>query len=801
MNVTTWQRIQQVFEAVVELPPTERERVLEAECGNDASLRRMVESLILCEQGGQLQNIVQSAAAAVVQASEPDQIGRYRIIRRLGEGGMGVVYEAEQANPKRRVAVKLMRAGNLASERERRLFEREADALGRLLHPGIATIFESGMTANGQPFLVMEFIAGQTLAEHTNGLLPLAGYRPADLTPRIETFLAICDAITYAHQQGVIHRDLKPGNIMLTGSGEIKVLDFGLARLTDDSGATRTETGVVQGSLRYMSPEQARGETGKVDTRSDIYSLGIILYELISGKHPYLDKTELLAAIQQICDAPVKPLRSAGLPVPVDLDTILAKAMAKDPAQRYDSVAAFSADLRRFLKREPILARPATIRYQLRMLVGRNRLAAGAFAALVILIVAFGIVSITQALRIRAERDRANQQAAMANEVSEFLVNLYRETNPVEVGGVLTAKDLLLSGRKRLEKELRDKPEIRARLLMNIGSALSVVGPVEEAISAYRESIQIYGADSGKAADAWSGLAITYYNLGRYEEAVEASRQSIRLLRSTGKANPALAGQLHDLGVSLAALGKHEDALRSFEEAEQLDREFGRGPEEATAVRLASHGSLLRRMGRYDEAIKKLTAAAQLLQNPERRTNLLRTWNDLGTTLNNAGRHAEGEKYLRMAMTEAAKLFGETHPNLGIVRLNLGFSLTGQKRWEDANRILLEAQKLLAGSLPRLHPSHRDLLRLEAEIAEGKLNYAAAVKVLTEAHQLAIEAGQKDHPQTQRLEILKLRNLARLGQTQAALPRLEEIMAGLAKDSEDYRLAQESLVAARQTTR
>jgi tetratricopeptide (TPR) repeat protein len=435
------------------------------------------------------------------------------------------------------------------------------------------------------------------------------------------------------------------------------------------------------------------------------------------------------------------------------------------------------------------------------MLVGRNRLAAGAFAALVILIVAFGIVSITQALRIRAERDRANQQAAMANEVSEFLVNLYRETNPVEVGGVLTAKDLLLSGRKRLEKELRDKPEIRARLLMNIGSALSVVGPVEEAISAYRESIQIYGADSGKAADAWSGLAITYYNLGRYEEAVEASRQSIRLLRSTGKANPALAGQLHDLGVSLAALGKHEDALRSFEEAEQLDREFGRGPEEATAVRLASHGSLLRRMGRYDEAIEKLTAAAQLLQNPERRTNLLRTWNDLGTTLNNAGRHAEGEKYLRMAMTEAAKLFGETHPNLGIVRLNLGFSLTGQKRWEDANRILLEAQKLLAGSLPRLHPSQRDLLRLEAEIAEGKLNYAAAVQVLTEAHQLAIEAGQKEHPQTQRLEILKLRNLARMGQTQAALPRLEEIMAGLKKDSEDYRLAQESLVAARQTTR
>ncbi len=797
MNVTTWQRIQQVFEAVVELPPGERERALEAECGADASLRRMVESLILCEQGGQLQNIVQSAAASIVKTAEPDQIGNYRIVRRLGEGGMGVVYEAEQANPRRRVALKLMRAGNLASERERRLFEREADALGRLLHPGIATIFESGMTANGQPFLVMEYIAGQTLAEYTNSLAPLNGYRPADLADRIAVFLSICDAITYAHQQGVIHRDLKPGNIMLTESSEVKVLDFGLARLTDDSGATRTETGVVQGSLRYMSPEQARGETGRVDTRSDIYSLGIILYELISGKHPYLDKTELLAAIQQICETPMKPLRAAGLNVPVDLDTILSKSLAKDPAQRYDSVAAFAADLRRFLKREPILARPATIRYQLRMLVGRNRLAAAAFAALAILVIAFGVVSFTQALRIRAERDRANQQAAMANEVSDFLVNLYRETNPVETNGVLTAKDLLLSGRKRLDKELRDKPEIRARLLNNIGSALSVVGPMEEAISAYQESIQILGPDSEKSADAWSGLAVAYYNLGRYAEAVDASRHVIQLLQRAGRSSSMMASQLHDLGLSLAALGKHEEALRYVEEAGQLDREFGRSSELPAVVRMAGHGSLLRRMGRYEEAIEKLSAAAKQLEKQERRTELLRTWNDLGTTLNSAGRHAEGEKYLRLALGEAAKLFGETHPNLGVLRLNLGFSLTGQKRWPEAQRMLQEARQLLDDELPRLHPTQRDLLRLESEVAEGREDYPGAAKALTKAYQLALEAGQKEHPQTRRLEILHLRVLTKMGQGSKSLPRLEEILTKLPAESDEYRLTRDVIAAAR----
>ncbi len=801
MNLSTWQRIQQVFEAVVDLPAEERNRALERECGSDPSLRRRVESLILCEDGGELQNLVQGAAAAAIQQQEPDQIGQYRILQRLGEGGMGVVYEAEQLHPRRKVALKLMRSGHLASDREKRLFEREAEALGRLLHPGIATIFESGVSPTGQPFLVMEFIAGQTLSDFVAGSGKPTAYRRAELAPRIELFLEICEAITYAHQRGVIHRDLKPSNIMVSG-GKVKVLDFGLARMTDEAGATRTETGIVQGSLRYMSPEQARGEAGRIDVRTDTYALGVILYEMISGQHPYLDKTDLLAAIQQICEAPVRSLRASGYAVDADLETILAKAMAKDPDQRYDSVAAFSGDLRRFLNREPILARPATIRYQIRMMVGRNRLAAGAIAALVVFILGFGAISFWQALRIRAERDRANHQAETAREVSSFLVNLFRETNPIQTNGVLTAKDLLISGRKRLETELKDKPEIRASLLDNIGSAFSVVGPVEESVRAYQESIRIRGEDALESSDSWSGLGVAYYNLGRYPEAVTASRKAVELVRKSRPASsPEVVNEVQLLASNLSAAGKYEEAAGHYAEIESLDERAGRQQEMAAIARLSGYGSLLRRMTRYSEAIEKLSLAARRMEAHPVQTDHLRTWNDLGTTLNLAGRPAEGEVFIRRAFEQTSKIYGETHPNLGILQLNLAFSLTAQSKWPQAEAAIAAAESLLRPALPENHPSWCDLWRVRAELENGQRQPASAARSLDRAYQLALASGGSTHPRTLQLEVLRLRQMLRMGQSREALPRLEKIISNLRPGSPDYIAATQALAEVRAARR
>ncbi|MFN8941840.1 MAG: serine/threonine-protein kinase, partial [Acidobacteriota bacterium] len=474
MTAERWERLQEVFGAAAELKGVERAALIEARCGGDEELKRMVESLLHSErsEGVGVEGVVEGAIRSVAGGMEEGEIANFRLIRRLGEGGMGVVYEAEQMRPQRKVAVKLIRAGKFAGERERRLFEREAEALARLAHAGIASIYESGETAAGQPYLVMEFVEGVTLTEYVAGLPEMESLRRGDVGRRIELFLEICEAVSYAHQRGVIHRDLKPANIMVS-NGKVKVLDFGLARIETGLEATRTETGVVQGSLRYMSPEQARGESSRIDTRSDVYALGVVLYEMLTGVHPYLDRTDLLGAVYQICETPMRSLRAAKKAFSADLETILSKALAKEPGQRYDGPAGLAADLRRFLANETILARPVTLRYQMGKLIARNKVVSAAVGVIFALVVGFGVIAVQQSVRIAAERDRANQEAATANEVAEFLVRLFRETNPTETDGVLTAKEILLSGRKRLDTELKQKPEIRARLLETIGNSFT----------------------------------------------------------------------------------------------------------------------------------------------------------------------------------------------------------------------------------------------------------------------------------------------------------------------------------------
>jgi len=329
----------------------------------------------------------------------PLEIGGYRILRRLGEGGMGVVYEAEQQSPRRLVALKVIRGGSLAHDQAVRLFEREVQALARLKHPGIAAIYEAGQTLDGEHFFAMELVRGETLAAFLARRSRETG-RPLDAEEVLRTFARICEAVNYAHQRGVIHRDLKPSNILVTGSAaapdshtpplpEIKVLDFGLARITDvDVQATTmvSEVGRILGTLPYMSPEQVRGNPDEIDLRSDIYSLGVMLYELLTGALPYeLPRRALHEAARVINEEPPRPPRAAVAilgssssvrvkRVARDLESILLKCLEKEPARRYQSVAGLAGDLERFLTSQPILARPPSAVYQLQKLVRRHRL-------------------------------------------------------------------------------------------------------------------------------------------------------------------------------------------------------------------------------------------------------------------------------------------------------------------------------------------------------------------------------------------------------------------------------------------
>jgi serine/threonine protein kinase len=358
-------------------------------------------------------SIPSAKPAAIPPAGLPEQLGAYRIVRLIGIGGMGAVYEAQQASPHRTVALKVLRPG-LAMESMLQRFKREAEILGRLQHVGIAQIYEANSVSTPQgdvPFFAMELIRG----------LPLNEYVHRNLLPARDCLVLlakICDAVHYAHEMGVIHRDLKPGNILVDASGQPKVLDFGVARITDcDIQATtlQTTTGQIIGTLQYMAPEQAAGNQAALDTRCDVYALGIIAYELLVGQAPYdLSRLAIQEAVRIICEEEPTRISSINRSLRGDIETIIAKALAKEKDRRYQSALELAADIRRYLSDEPILARPPSAAYQLAKFARRNRTLVGGIAA-VFLVLVLGVIGTSLGmLRARShqaiaekERDRA----------------------------------------------------------------------------------------------------------------------------------------------------------------------------------------------------------------------------------------------------------------------------------------------------------------------------------------------------------------------------------------------------------
>ncbi|MGD2109865.1 MAG: serine/threonine-protein kinase [Phycisphaerae bacterium] len=354
-----------------------------------------------------------AGVAAVSQAlSPPDPplpatIGPYLVHKRLGEGGMGIVYEAEQQSPKRPVAIKVIRGGEFVDEFRVRLFEREAQTLARLKHPAIAAIYEAGRTDAGQHFFAMELVHGIPLTDYARD-------HALSIPDRLQLFRKVCDAINYAHQRGVIHRDLKPTNILVDPDGSPKILDFGLARISDAEMSlmsTLHDVGRLMGTLPYMSPEEARGDPDAIDVRSDVYSLGVILYELLTGQRPHaVKRTALPEAIHTISTEPPRRPRSVNRALPGELETIVLKTLDKNPDRRYQTAALLSEDIERHLTNQPILARRASALYQFRKFIIRHHLFVG-FAVASIIVVS--------SVRIWVDRTIQQRQEAIRRELFE----------------------------------------------------------------------------------------------------------------------------------------------------------------------------------------------------------------------------------------------------------------------------------------------------------------------------------------------------------------------------------------------
>jgi serine/threonine protein kinase len=679
----------------------ERAAYLAQACGTDAELRQRIETMLRDATGAD--EFFGPDATVVSSASVTDGpgtvIGRYKLLQKIGEGGMGVVYMAEQREPvTRKVALKIIKLG-MDTQQVIARFEAERQALALMDHPNIAKILDGGVTESGRPYFVMDLVPGLPITQFCD---------EANLSThdRLELFLEVCSAIQHAHQKGIIHRDIKPSNILVTLHGDKpvpKVIDFGVAKATQGRLTEKTLFTQFQqfiGTPAYMSPEQASLSGLDIDTRSDIYALGVLLYELLTGRTPF-DANELLKAgldemrrtirdkqpprpsnristLQGEDLATTAKLRHTDPPKLVhlvrgDLDWIVMKALEKDRARRYETANGLAADIKRHLTNEPIVARPPSATYRFQKTVRRNKLAfAAASAVTAALIIGLG-VSTWEFVKEKAARQRAvaaeqeqarlrqqaQTEAAKSQQVAQFLKDMLTGVGPsVALGRDTTMlREIVDKIDKRIDTDLKDQPEVQIELRLTLAQVYFDLQLYKKMEETARETLRLarahFGEENLAAADALNLLGRALYALHETDEAESVTRQAIamqRKLRGDGSLQEASA--LEHLGDIL----RHQYYFHSEDQAKLAEAE--------TAVR----GSLAIRRKRLGNNSDEVAWALHTLN----------------MVLDAEGKLAEAEAVIREALTIHRKNHGEDHPSVGMDYCVLGGSLGAQNRLDEA---------------------------------------------------------------------------------------------------------------------
>jgi eukaryotic-like serine/threonine-protein kinase len=725
MDRARWQKIQTLFHKAADIPETEQHAFLESECGDDPAL--VDEVIILLEEDARGGSMLDGGIAELAHqilgdpaaASLPfKKFGPYKIVREIGEGGMGIVYLAEREDLGSQVAIKILRDAWFSPAR-RDLFATEQRTLAQLNHPSIARLYDADTSPDGSPFFVMEYVEG----------VPLTAYcdkNNCSIHARLRLFRAVCEAVLYAHQHAVIHRDLKPSNVLVKNDETVRLLDFGIARHVESLGdsADKTTTGLHLMTPAYAAPEQIRGE--QVGVHTDVYSLGVILYELLAGRLPFdLSNRTPAQAEKVLTEQPAekpsvvaekaarslhrdKSISSIGKSAWADLDVLCLTAMHKDPLRRYRTVEALIRDIDHYIKGEPLEALPDTLAYCVRRFVSRNQRPVAAVTAMFALVA--GLV-IFFTVRLAIARNAALAEAARTQRIQKFMTNLFQggdeSAGPADSLRVVTLLDRGVQEAQSLNAE----PEVQAELYETLGSLYQKLGKLDQANtllnSSFEERKSLYGADAAPVAESLVALGLLRADQAQLPEAERLVREGLAMSKRHLPPNhPAVAKAASALGLVLEDRGSYDEAIKTLEDAVRLQSAKGDSNPEAAAS-LYELASTHFYAGHYDisESLNERLLAMYRQIYGERHPRVADVLINLGAIKFDHGHYPEAEKYDRQALDIVQAWYGKDNPETASDLTLLARALVHEGRYDEAVDLLQQSLAIKERVYGEVHPT------------------------------------------------------------------------------------------------
>jgi len=800
-----WRRLRDLFDAAVAIAPDQRRTFLTDRCAGDTALREEVEALLASDERAApfLRDATQTPATGNIEsdAVAPGQrIGTYRLVRRLAAGGMGAVWLAERDDGqfRQQVAVKLIRRGMDTDEMLTR-FRQERQLLANLRHPNISCLLDGGLTPDGRPYVVMEYVDGLPIDQFCD-------QRRLTIRDRVELFRKICAPVQFAHQNLVVHRDLKPGNILINEAGSPVLLDFGIAKVLDpnqpaDSSSDLTLAGQRPMTPRYASPEQIKGEP--VSTAADVYALGVVLYELLTSRCPYRVQGASLRDLEHaVCEQePEAPSAAVGrtarssLDTPDltldsiatarntdpprlrralagDLDRIVLSALRKEPQRRYASADQLSEDLRRYLAGLPVSAQPDTVRYRTAKFVRRNQLLVVFAATLFLAVSALAISMTIQSRRVAHQRNLAlaaqadaqeqtalaQSEAAKARQMNTFLEGMLTAADPERPEGQdLTVRQVLARAAKTVDTDLAGQDELAAEAHYFIGRTYRTLGNFDEAEPHLQTALELRRkarpADPRQLATSLAELATLEQSRGDYPAAVRLFREALGVEQShagTRAADEAAMALKNNLALALQDAGDHATAESLFLEVLTWRRSHF-GPESLEVANSAHNlACLYLELDRGADAEPLFREALKIHRAKlgDRHAIVANTLNNLGNTLRQEGRYDAAEPLLLQSLALRRELLGNRHPDVILSLMSLATLRDKQGRGAESEPLLTEALTISRATLGPQHPRTTEVLYSLGILCTGFDRYADAESWLTQALELQLNVLGKTHLRT-----------------------------------------------------